>query len=95
VDGGGRVELRAHDTVTSDKCIYDARFFVAESELSGRFLVQTNPTIQVVAESVDDGLPAWLLEFTTTLLRTTARSAAKTGFPRRLTRWRAAQPDRE
>ena len=89
------MELRAATTHPENECLYEARFFVNENTLSGRFLVRPSPTPSVTVEDIDAAVPAWLLDFTVTLLRTMARSVQTNGYPRRLTRWRAGESKAE
>jgi hypothetical protein len=94
VEFGGRVELRllrapAQD---SDQALYQARWFTADLSLEGEVSISL-PAAQVDVRAPED-LPEWLGQFTTTLVRTTARSAQKdNSWPRRLTRWRKAPGD--
>lgn len=95
VEYGGRVELRLTQVPEGDEreAVYAARWFTAELSLQGEVSVSSSGT-SVEVEAPEE-LPDWLGQFTTTLVRTTARTAAKeSAWPRRLTRWRKA-PDRD
>lgn len=96
---GGRVELRLIDSNgASNQVCYAARWFTEGQRLEGT--VQVTPSVDAKKPPAIDiqgpsELPDWLAAFTTTLVRTTARSAScedpsNGSWPRRLTRWRAA-----
>lgn len=93
VEFGGRVELRLLHAPgpDTDQACYQARWFTADLSLEGEVSISL-PTADVDVRAPDE-LPEWLGQFTTSLVRTTARSAQKEkSWPRRLTRWRKA-PD--
>ncbi len=91
VDAGGRVELRLETTNSAEGVVqFHARWFTEKDALEGSVLVDRQTPSQVQIEA-PPALPEWLLAFTTTLVRTTARKAHADGaWPRRLTRWRSA-----
>ena len=101
---GGRVELRWSQERTSDDSVcYFARWFISEragtdgDALTGWVYVHApQPGAKAPLVVIEQSeLPDWMENFTTTLLRTTARGALVDGaafgrgnWPRRLTRWR-------
>lgn len=97
VEYGGRVELRLVQTPEAenvDDARYAARWFTADLTLEGE--VTISPENSEVKVQAPETLPEWLASFTTTLVRTTARSAKKdNSWPRRLTRWRRAPAETE
>lgn len=94
LEQGGRVELRLLSVEEEGtEALYGARWFTADQQLEGRvsILMSDRPEVTLTAP---DNLPEWLGAFTTTLVRTTARSAVTDQvWPRRLTRWRKAPDD--
>ncbi len=90
-DHGGRIELRLE--TTEQTVCYGARWYLAGD---GK---DSEPLTGRVRYSVEDGQisfdfdgpepPTWLVDFTRALLRTTARTAKTSRWPRRITRWRA------
>lgn len=90
---GGRVELRLLDSDGNASARYEALYFVGGRRLVGELQAEAGPPARVSAISLDPVTPAWLVEFSITLLRTTTRSARTNGFPRRLTRWRPGSGD--
>jgi hypothetical protein len=97
VEYGGRVELRlvqSPEAESAEDARYAARWFTADLTLEGEVTISPEGT-QVKVEA-PEALPDWLESFTTTLVRTTARSAKKdNAWPRRLTRWRRAPAESE
>jgi hypothetical protein len=91
VEHGGRVELRlSRDSEAPGAVAYDARWFTADEQMEGRVVILSGDPPGVEIQGPQN-LPGWLETFTTTLVRTTARSARKDdSWPRRLTRWRKA-----
>lgn len=82
----------------SREVFYQARWFAADGKWTGEARV-TPPAhgkrSHAVFVTAPADLPAWLAQFTETLLKTTARAATAEGgaWPRRLTRWRDAPRD--
>jgi hypothetical protein len=98
IDHGGRVELRLVES-ESGTARYAARWYTPEERLDGEVTV-VHPSSQTDAPSttveIDSPahLPEWLGSFTTSLVRTTARTAEQKGtWPRRITRWRKSPHD--
>lgn len=90
VEHGGRVELRLDQSTEDNTVRYNARWFTADEKIEGQVEIGEGqpPAINV---RPSETIPEWLNKFTVTLVRTTARTAAKeNSWPRRLTRWRAA-----
>lgn len=109
VEYGGRVELRLLSSKDAEgRTVYGARWFTADLELDGQVTILPSERPVVTVDAPPD-LPSWLEAFTTTLVRTTARSTQKGStptddaapepadpvWPRRLTRWRKAPREDE
>jgi hypothetical protein len=100
---GGRVELRL-SRQQDDEVVYAARWTTPAGTWEGELIVSEAGTLRVAAGDVESEPtaehgtpPAWLLEWTQQLVRTTARSARSSDrvvWPRRLTRWRRAPEER-
>lgn len=86
---GGRVELRLLALEGPSVARYEALFFVDGQRFEGELVAELGPPARVALTAPMVGVPEWLTDFAVTLLRTSTRSASRTGFPRRLTRWRA------
>lgn len=86
VETGGRVDLRRNQC-EDDRVSYDAHWLTAAGRWRGRVEVIEQPQLEVHMAVEAGEPPAWLLDFTRSLLRTTAKT--KPGaWPRRLSRWR-------
>jgi|GEM_PF-935734 len=89
LETGGRVELRL---IAAESTTYEARWFEGDARFNGRATVGLDGEAQIRID--EEGAPAWLVAWTSALLRVLARDHAASGspWPRRLTRWRK-RPD--
>lgn len=102
---GGRVELRRRDPAADLESIpdsggslqaaYEARWTTPQGTFIGELFVSNDGRITLQLDG--EAPPAWLSDFTSQLLRATARSVIGPPpgtWPRRITRWRAAPEER-